>query len=229
MAADKIKSFIYNMSAQLGSFCKKLLLGLFCADKKIKKKVSGFTIVELLVWITIIGAVFGMSMRMLFQKKPLDHVPHLVKELNNLSLLAQQQAISGDASVRLRLKLLAAGGFEVILEHALYDKNKKPASQDQPSDTDVENELNFEPMTLNFLPTTLVTDSVINISFEGKDVQVDENAANKNEIQNQKLIYYFNSGNCERVVLKLSKPSSDNTYIFVYALNPITCRFEEVE
>lgn len=88
---------------------------------------SGFTLLEMLVVITLIGFLATMVLPRLIRRPPSVEWPHILNDLNNLVFFARQEAISNYNVYRLRFKSLGKGLDFVVVEI----EKKHPEKADQ--------------------------------------------------------------------------------------------------
>lgn len=168
------------------------------------KKAEGYSLLELLLWISAVAIVMGLSIKTMFNKKPLDNISYLISELNNISMLASERAISGKVIVRLLISPKSNGGFVVELNELSKKDNDS-----------------FSKVTDLFIPTNLDISSQINIK---KNVS-GEDADTNNKIES----FFLPSGFCEELSISLTRKYESNTVEVKLLLNRLLCRFEIVK
>ena len=85
---------------------------------------SGFTLLEILLVMVVIGVVATMTLPRLFRKKPQAKWETVLDEVNNLVSYARQEAISNQNIYRLHFQTTRAGGYRVQVEVESDDPEK---------------------------------------------------------------------------------------------------------
>jgi hypothetical protein len=170
------------------------------------KKAAGYSLLELLLWISAVAIIMGLSIKTMFHKKPLDNISYLISELNNISMLASERAMSGKVIVRLLITPKPGGGFKVDLNE--LSKN---------------NDDSFSKVTDLFIPTNLDIVSLINVKKIVSQSDIDENENNKIES------FFLPSGFCEELSISLTRKYESDVVEVKLLLNRLLCRFEIVK
>lgn len=168
------------------------------------KKAAGYSLLEILLWISAVAIIMGLSIKTMFHKKPLDNLSYLISELNNISMLASERAMSGKVIVRLLITPKPGGGFKVELNE--LEKNTDDS---------------FSKITDLFIPTNLDIVSQINI----QKIISDENENSNNKIES----FFLPSGFCEELSISLTRKYESDVVEVKLLLNRLLCRFEIVK
>ena len=167
---------------------------------------------------------------MMFRKNPLDHIPYLLSELNNVALSASSHAIANQKVVKLEIDLREQGSIKMVL-----------AEQQK---TDGTNPTSFAKISNFFLPLNLTLSSKLQLqknsppttskdSSDDSDISKTESTTSSNrstQESNAPLITYFMpSGFCEPLYLRIIRNDNNNQASVNISLNPILCLFEVVE
>lgn len=191
------------------------------------KKLSGFSIIELLITVSLLMIVMLVFSRITIIKKPQDNFVYFIQELNAITLAAQQAALHENAVVKLELIPNSKGGLVAsIKKYVEEDSSSKKLKQ------------TFVDIKNLFLPTGLTIDSAIVVrkvtpeeELEKKDDLSQEEKV-KVKADSEKIISYFFPllATCDSITLKLIKKfSATEIQTRSVKLNPVLCRFEEVE
>jgi len=150
-----------------------------------------------------------LSVRMMFRKKPLDNITYLISELNNISQLASQRAISGNCIVRLQIKAKPSGGMIVNLDEQKLEENAL-----------------FKPVTDLFVTVKLDIDSKITVKQFFSEAENDGVLSPK--LNNEIITFFLPSGSCEPLSIILRKEYENGGGVVEQAivLNRLLCRFE---
>lgn len=185
-------------------------------------KLPGFTIVEVAIWITILGLIFGIVVRGAFKKPPLNHFPYLIRELNNATFFAQQKAIANGKIIKLLITPQNPGGYLVELFELSTLSEKRNES---------EPEINFVPSKSVFSPVNNSVDSIINLMLVDKNIKAESEMTEKNIFKKNGEIssFFFPSGFCEELNIKLSKYEMGFVVEEKISLNSFSCQFETEE
>lgn len=97
-----------------------------------RQRSPGFSLLEVMLTIFVLGLVLTMGVRRGFQQKPLEHFPHLLTEVASLATFAHIQALSVGRSVALVFAKSQGGGFSAqvqMLEAAEKSATEKSATE----------------------------------------------------------------------------------------------------
>ncbi len=192
------------------------------------KKLSGFSIVELLITVSLLMIIMLVFSRITIIKRPQDNFLYFIQELNSITLAARQSALQENAIVKLELIPNSKGGVVASIKKYVEQEDSS-AKKIKQAFIDIKN---------LFLPTGLTIDSSIVVKkvvseeeLEKKDeLSQEEKARSKSE--SEKITSYFFPllGTCDSVTLKLIKKfSASEVQYRSVKLNSVLCRFEEVE
>lgn len=158
--------------------------------------------------------MFGIGVKLVIGKKPLDHIPNLVAEFNNLTLFASQRAVVSGRVVRLTFGDGEAGGITTKVDELVITKNKEGESAERSSE--------FVPAKDLFIPVSGKIESSIRISLLRDDKDKESSAGDI-------VSYFMSTGVCEPLRLQLVRRDVDQEVSAKIALNRFSCKFEVVE
>ncbi len=127
-----------------------------------RKRVAAFTLVEILIVVSIIGVVASMMPR-LIRRAPTTEWSHVLNELNNLIYFARQEAIGKQHVYRLAFHAPTKGEHTMLVEHE-QENPKKPGTKQ------------FVPVSSDYISTLYSLPEVIKIDavYLGKKEQLSE-------------------------------------------------------
>jgi prepilin-type N-terminal cleavage/methylation domain-containing protein len=166
----------------------------------VKRLASGFSLVEIMLTVFVLGIVLTLGLRRGFYNKPLEHFPNLLTELNSLAFFSQTQAVASGVDVSMVFLTLPAGGFEVRVEKGVDEKS--------PDISDVANDY--------LIKTNFVTSSV----FALEKIVVEGGGDGET-----KVCVFSPNGMCQSCTLHIARDDLDRRVEVSFVLSPFFCKF----
>lgn len=175
------------------------------------KSHRGFSLIEMMVIITIIGLVITAVAPRLLRRPPSAEWPIVLDDINNLVYFARQEAISYQKIHRLRFKLSGKEGTFVTVESA-EDDPEKPGKK------------KFETVSSGYFSTKYKLSEFIHLDniFHGKRDEFTENNF-------EAYCYVVPNGLVQDTVIRLTRNYESHESKVSFRMKPFLGKFEMLD
>ena len=176
-----------------------------------KHQSCAFTMIEMMVVITLIGVMLAVGLPRLVHRRPDSEWPTILQDLNNLVFFARQEAISNQKNYRLTFKANKTPPDEVLVEEEV-------------DDTEHPGKKIFQLATSYFMKTRYVLHDSIKIKslFHGKQDEISSDVG-------QGYCYVIPDGLVQDVLIHLTKKEGVSEFKTSLKMMPFQGTFELID